>query len=72
MNNEFTIYPCNKNGKILKGFCPTITDGQGVLSTVAGWKKFAKQFKIRYYAFKSNDVETFTICKLTNSVPVNS
>lgn len=52
MAHNFEVYPCSKDGKLLKGFCLTQCDGNGVMHTVAGYRRFSKKFGIEYYAFR--------------------
>lgn len=49
---QFIYFPCSKSGKILKGFCPTVGDGNHMLNDVISYRKFGKKFGIKYYAFK--------------------
>ena len=70
--DTFIYFPCSKNGQILKGFCPTVADGNQMLRDVCNYKLFSKRFGIRYYAFKvysENDLcgislDSLSICKL--------
>ena len=44
------IYPCSKDGRILKGFCPTVCESaEDVARTLAGWIRFAGMFKIKFW-----------------------
>lgn len=60
---EIKIYPCKKNGTILKGFCLTICDLQGMYDTILQWKRFQKTFNINYYAVSIDNSE-YKISKL--------
>ena len=70
--DKFIYFPCLKSGKILRGFCPSIADGSSMLKDVCNYKRFSKQFGIKYYAFKvysDSDLNglsysDLTICKL--------
>lgn len=65
MAHNVYFYPCTKSGKMLKGFCRTISDCAGLYHSIDNWKKFSAQFnfKISYYALSFDDV-TYNIYRI--------
>lgn len=57
------MYPCKKSGKILKGFCLTVCDLQGMSDTLFNWKRLSSKFGISYYCISINGSE-FVVNKL--------
>lgn len=69
---QFIYFPCNSNGVIAKGFCPSIAEGSSMLRDIALYKKYKSKFGYTHYAFKFYDdsdlsgisFENLTIVKL--------
>lgn len=57
------MYPCTKSGKMLKGFCLTVCDLQGMSDTLFNWKRFSSKFGISYYCISIYGSE-FVVNKL--------
>lgn len=69
--STFIYFPCDSKGNLMKGFCPTVADGNSLFRDVYTWKKVKKQFKLTHYAFRlcvGNDYNInpsgLSICKL--------
>ena len=61
---QFYFYPCTKTGKMKKGFCRCIGSAYDLLKTLNDWRKFAKRFNLKYYAFKPADGDMYTVVEL--------